>query len=190
MAPTGPLFRRDVSPQATTDLLIVFLVLVAVCISCVGALWILRRVRRSRKAAALLDQGGNDEKLGLPKKKGHRRVSGISIASTISFDKRKSQCKFVDEEKQEFMANTTPPPTGGLPQIHVTFPEEDDTTGKPQSGRVVVLHLDDKGGVGMAPVPEGEKPPPYQHERFESLDLERIGGLKEKEFSQTKPTAA
>ena len=189
MAPVGNLLRRDMSSQVTTDLVIVFLVLLVVIISSIGALWFLHRIRSNREASLLPKRTDEEERLSVPTKRGHRRASGISIASTLSLEKQHAQSRFVDEEKQEFLANTTPPPSGGLPQIHVTFPEETDGTGKPQSGRVVVLHVDDRGNVGMAPVPESEQLPPYPHERFESLDLQRIGGLKEKEFSETKTSA-
>ena len=185
MAPiTHTFHRRDFSNKTTIGLLTTFLVLIIVSIACVGALWFLRRTRRARQAAGLIPFEDDNDKLSTPKKRGHRRASGISIASTMSFssEKRKSGSKFVDEEKQEFLRNTTPPPSGGLPQIRITFPEETDEDGKKQSGRVVVLHVDDKGGVGMEPLPEGEQLPPYEQDRFVSLDLERIGGLKEKEY--------
>ncbi|GAM86076.1 hypothetical protein ANO11243_040860 [Dothideomycetidae sp. 11243] len=69
-----------------------------------------------------------------------------------------------------------------VPEIRITLPEEMDHTGNRRSGRVVVVHVGEST-VGYEPY--DEKLPPYQHsesERFQSLDLDRIGGLKEKEF--------
>ena len=75
----------------------------------------------------------------------------------------------------------------GLPEIRITFPDEEDSNEKSQSGRVVVVKISDKGGVGLEPVNDGHLPP-YQKsgtEYFQSLDLDRIGGLKEIEKSKS-----
>lgn len=73
-------------------------------------------------------------------------------------------------------------PTSPLPEIRITFPEEEDEAGKRKSGRVVVVRISENGGVGLEPLNEDHLPP-YQKsdaERFQSLDLDRLGGLKEK----------
>ena len=73
-----------------------------------------------------------------------------------------------------------------MPEIHITFPDEEHVGGKRKSGRVLVLRIGDSGSVGMGPISE-EQLPSYQStqaERFQSLDLERMGGLKEKEVPQ------
>ena len=73
------------------------------------------------------------------------------------------------------------PPQSPVPEIRITFPEEEDAGGKRQSGRVVVVRISEQGGLGLEPYNE-ESLPPYQSSdsgRFESLDLDRIGGLKE-----------
>lgn len=74
------------------------------------------------------------------------------------------------------------PCTGPLPEIRITFPEEQDEAGKRKSGRVVVVRISDNGGIGLEPYND-EHLPPYQRsdmDRFQSLDLDRMGGLKEK----------
>lgn len=188
------LYRRDGGSNVTVDLIVVLLVLIIVSIGCVGALWFLRRIRRRRESAGLLPMHNDnmDEKLTMPKKKGHRRLSGITISTGAPLvSDRRSSSKFVDEEKQQFIASTSPPPSAGnVPQIRITFPDETDTAGKRQSGRSVLIHVDDKGGIGMEPVHEDESLPPYEAGRFVSLDLDRMGGLKEKEHTDTKPAAA
>ena len=176
------LLRREGGSPTEVGLLIVLLVLLIVSVLSVGALWFLRRKHKAR-AALLLPTHVDSEKLSAPIKKGHRRISSVTISPSISLTaERQSYPRFVDEEKRELIATTTPSPSAGpLPQIRITFPEETDDSGKWQSGRVVLLHVDDKGGIGMEPVREDENLPPYETERFVSLDLDRIGGLKEKQ---------
>lgn len=68
-----------------------------------------------------------------------------------------------------------------VPEIRITFPDEQDEAGRPKSGRVVVVRVGETG-VGLEPLRD-EQLPAYEKEsgeRFHSLDMERIGGLKEK----------
>ena len=90
---------------------------------------------------------------------------------------RPSETIHVYQEKQ--LVSVDSPPQSPIPEIRITFPEEVDETGKRQSGRVVVVRVGESG-VGLEPV--DEKLPSYEKdgERFQSLDLERIGGLVEK----------
>jgi len=94
----------------------------------------------------------------------------------------KNESIFVYDEKMNLIHNSSSPPSATVPEIHITFPDEEGKSGH-QKGRVVVVHITDSGSVGMEPLVR-ESLPPYQKddaERFQSLDLERIGGLKEKE---------
>ena len=87
----------------------------------------------------------------------------------------------INNEKAAFL-ETDSAPSSPVPEIRITFPEEEGHDTKRQSGRVVVVKISDKGGVGLEPYQE--QLPAYQKEdgaRFQSLDLDRIGGLKEKE---------
>ena len=73
-------------------------------------------------------------------------------------------------------------PSDSLPEIRITFPEEEDEAGKRKSGRVVIVRIGENGGVGLEPCNDDHLPP-YQKsdaERLQSLDLDRMGGLKEK----------
>lgn len=84
------------------------------------------------------------------------------------------------------MEQGSSPPASPVPEIRITFPEEEDKSGKRKSGRVVVVRIGENGGVGLEPYQE-ESLPPYQSgefDRFQSLDLERIGGLREKEHGK------
>lgn len=93
---------------------------------------------------------------------------------------RRSEPICVYEEKQNLIANSTGPPPSTVPEIRITFPEEFDDAGRRQSGRVLVVRVGDHS-VGLEPLQE-ELPPYQRHsaDRFQSLDLDRIGGLKEK----------
>ena len=56
-----------------------------------------------------------------------------------------------------------------LPEIRLTFPDDDEDQHQ------LIVKIGDSGSVGLEPCPP---PPPYcEH----SLDLDRIGGLKEKD---------
>ena len=80
-------------------------------------------------------------------------------------------------------------PKSPVPEIRITFPEEEDEGGKRKSGRVVVVRISETGGVGLEPYTDDHLPP-YQKsdaERFQSLDLDRMGGLKEKNSSPRLP---
>lgn len=88
-------------------------------------------------------------------------------------------------EKSAFLEQTSSPPTSPVPEIRITFPEEEDNSGKRKSGRCVVVRISEAGGLGLEPYEETL--PPYQTsdpDRFQSLDLERMGGLKEKELDR------
>lgn len=162
---------RDDSSQATfnptmADLLIVLLVLVLVALLSVLALYFIRNRKRRQMEEGLPLY---DEKRSSIRSN-HRRI-------TV----RPSESIYVYQEKQNLIANSEAPPLSPIPEIRITFPEEVDDAGKRQSGRVVVVRVGETG-VGMEPVTENL--PPYQQsdsDRFQSLDLERIGGLKEKE---------
>jgi hypothetical protein len=82
-------------------------------------------------------------------------------------------------EKRSLMDSPPASPPLSLPEIRITFPDEDS-----EKGRVVVVRMGDNAAVGLGPVDDDkEQLPPYQaadDARFQSLDLERIGGLKEK----------
>lgn len=183
--------------------MITLLVLLLISLASVAALYFLRR-RRARQTAAQKNAGilpfhANSEKPlastykpSSSRRSRHRRLGNITISSHLPSrnNRRKSepQQSFVDAEKREFLASTSSEPTSPLPQIHITFPEEvDATTGQPTqgSGKVVRVFVDDKGSVGMAPVSKAEIEglSTEKDEHFVSLDLDRMGGLKETELN-------
>lgn len=151
-----------------TTLLVVLLVLVIVAVLLVAGLLVLRARRRARKQQELPMY---DEK---------RASTSSSLSHHRRVLVRPSESIYVIQEKQSLMDEANSPPPSPLPEIRITFPEEiDKDTGKRQSGRVVVVRVGDTG-VGLEPV---EDLPAYQKDegdRFQSIDLERVGGLVEK----------
>lgn len=154
--------------SAMIDLLISLLVLVLVGLALVGGLLVLRRKRLNREQSELPVHNGQC----VPQ---HRRLT-ISAPPYA-----KTESVLVYDEKRSLMENSSSPPPSPVPEIRITFPEEEDESGKRKSGRVVVVRISEAGGVGLEPCHEDL--PPYQSsdaERFQSLDIERMGGLKEK----------
>lgn len=166
------LFARDHEAQLSqtiVNLLIALLVLLVISICMCGALLFFRHRRRSRKAIN-----------GLPLYN-EKRDSGSSMASSLRrpFSKT-TESVYVLQEKQNLLDNSEEPRTAGVPEIRLTFPEEFDADGKRTSGRCVIVRVSESG-VGLEPVQE--KCPAYKSsegERFQSLDLDRVGGLTEK----------
>lgn len=147
------------------DLLISLLVLILLALALVGGLFILRRKRLARTESVLPVHNGQ-----VP---AHQRRLTITAGKTDSV--------IVYDEKRALMEDSSSPQSP-VPEIRITFPEEEDETGKRKSGRMVVVRISEAGSVGLEPC--HEELPPYQTTdtgRFHSLDIERMGGLKEKE---------
>lgn len=157
-------------------LLIALLVLTVIAILLIVSLLVLRHVRRSRKEAALPMY--NEKRRS--KTSNHRR---LTITAT-PVGARRPDSIYVYQEKQNLMDNSSSPPPSPIPEIRITFPEEVDESGKMRSGRVVVVRVGEHS-IGLEPLHENL--PPYQaNDRFQSLDLERLGGLKEKDLENDK----
>ena len=159
------------------SLLITLVVIIIVGILLIAALFFLRSQRkRSQQHQPLsqhpLHQDSNS------KTSNHRRLT-----ITASPYGCRSESVYIYNEKQALVNEMSSPPQSPIPEIRITFPEEQDEMGKRRSGRVVVVRISETGGVGLEPYHDDHLPP-YQRsdsEKFESLDLERIGGLKELE---------
>jgi hypothetical protein len=152
--------------NAMLDLMISLLVLVLLALALVGGLFIIRRKRQSMKKDSVL-----------PVHNGQIPTSQRRLTITTG----KHDSIMVYDEKRALMENSDSPPPSPVPEIRITFPEEEDESGRRKSGRVVVVRISDAGSVGLEPC--HEELPPYQTTdtgRFHSLDIERMGGLKEK----------
>ena len=154
-SPTNPTFIH---------LLIAFIALLTAALVLVAGLYILRRIRKAREI---------EEQLVYEEKPVRtHNVRGLSIRTSAN-----RTASIVFQEKQNLIANSSSPPPSPIPEIRITFPEDVDEHGRPHSGRVVVVRVGDHGGVGLEPLPSYQQ---STSDRFDSLDLERIGGLQEK----------
>lgn len=164
----------DIPSFEMNHLIFVFFTLLLLASICSIALYAIRRKRMAREAAVLPT---------------YHQVSHHRSASISNFNTgHRNESVFVYDEKMNLIHNSSNPPSGAVPEIHITFPDEDEKSGGSQKGRVVVVHITDSGSVGMEPL-NRDNLPPYQKEdadRFQSLDLERIGGLREKERSDRR----
>ena len=157
---------------AIVDLLIALLVLVLVGLGLVAGLLVLRRKRQNRKLSELPVHNGECRPVS------HQRRLTISASPGA-----KTESVLVYDEKRSLMEDSSAPPASPVPEIRITFPEEEDEAGKRKSGKVVTVRISDAGSVGLEPCND-EQLPPYQSsdvDRFHSLDIERMGGLKEKD---------
>lgn len=186
MAPAARMVVRDDSTSMSdgltptmVNLLIALLVLVFVGLVAVAAQYLLRKRRKSQRVGLPTH---NNNRQTRSKTSNHRR---LTITATPYG--RHSRSLHVLNEKQNLVDNSSSPPLSpdSIPEIRITFPEEEDEVGHRKSGRVVVVRVGETG-VGLEPFND-EGLPPYQTsdaDRFQSLDLERIGGLKDKEQNQ------
>lgn len=163
--------RDDSAPmnRTTIGLLVALLVLIIIGASVIGTLLVIRRRRRS-----------DERKMDLPL----YNEKAMSMSSSPASSPRRStkESIIVYQEKKNLLQHSDSPPNSPLPEIRITFPEEYDASGKRTSGRVVVVRVGDTS-VGLEPL--DEKLPLYEQEeggRFDSVDLERVGGLTEKQI--------
>ncbi|OAL44799.1 hypothetical protein IQ07DRAFT_592080 [Pyrenochaeta sp. DS3sAY3a] len=157
--------------QTHVALIVSLLVLVLLGMILIGGLLFLRSMRRAKKTA------NSDAQLPLYEK----RQSSHSRLTITAMPYKGRESVVVYSEKQDLMRSSPSTPTSPVPEIRITFPDEVDESGKRQSGRVVVVRVGEHS-VGLEPV--NDDLPPYQRDasdRFDSLDIDRIGGLKEKD---------
>ncbi|RFU72034.1 hypothetical protein TARUN_10227 [Trichoderma arundinaceum] len=151
---------------------IAFLILILVSV-----LLVLRRVRHKR-------QQQNQEPV-LPSyndvKNGHPNHRGLTIETTHN---GRSSVLFISSNGQPMLRTPGSPPHSpdNVPEIHITFPDEHDEQGRPRSGRVLVVRVGENATVGLEPMHD-EQLPAYEKGEFYSVDMDQIGGLKEKNHS-------
>lgn len=152
------------------QLLISLIILLSFAMILGGSLIALRRIRNQRKEAGMLPTYET----------ANRNGRGLRISTRDS--------AFVYSEKQQLLDASSPMPLSpdSVPEIRITFPEEEDKETGRRISRVMVVEVGEAGVGFVRPLKE-ESLPPYQQtsdDRFASVDLERIGGLKEKETSR------
>lgn len=161
--------------DSTINLLVVVLAIIVVLgLILVGTLLVLRRVRRQR----VRDNSPPQYNDVVHHDKNHQRL-------TIETRNGRSSVIMYNKDGRPMLANPNSPPHSpdNVPEIHITFPEEEGEGGKRKSGRVVVVRVGDNATVGLEPLDEDELPA-YEKESngsFYSIDMDDIGGLREKE---------
>ena len=178
--------RDDSSSNTMTPmmmkLLIALIILVFFAICLAGGLFILRARRKAKQIEKLTDLPFESSRSSF-KPSNHRRLT----VTAPPYDGH-SKPSYVYNEKEILVEDASQPssPTSPVPEIRITFPEEEDKAGKSKSGRVMIVRISETGGLGLEPYSD-EHLPAYQRsdaERFQSLDLERMGGLKELERNE------
>ncbi|KAJ9161846.1 hypothetical protein NKR19_g1889 [Coniochaeta hoffmannii] len=168
----------DASNSNLVNLLIALLSLVFLGLVLLAMFVGLRRVRKQQQ---LRQQETLPQYQDVKRSGNHRRLTietkgGMGQYSVSVF-----------RDGQPMLANPQSPPHSpdNVPEIHITFPDEEDKQGRRKSGRVVVVRLSEGSNVGLEPVSD-EQLPAYEKEsktQFYSIDMNQIGGLKEKDRS-------
>ncbi|KAK6222371.1 hypothetical protein LQW54_001071 [Pestalotiopsis sp. IQ-011] len=181
MSPINTIVARDAGDSENVmNLMITFLGLAFVALILAAILIMMRRKRLQKQR--MKDEGlpqYNDIQHECKLPDGSRRLT-ITTA-----DGRSSVV--VLNNNRPMLADPNAPPYSpkNIPEIHITFPDEHDDQGRKQDGRVMVVRVGETT-VGMEPVRE-EQLPAYEKESshgFYSIDMDQIGGLKEKDRSQ------
>jgi len=162
------MFRRsdeeDSSSGMIVKLLTALVVIAALGMFLGGVLLVIRRIKRNRAST-------------LPT---HTRNHSLTVTA-IPYRSKRSSLFGGLSEKKGFTDSQPGTPTSPIPEIRITFPEEEGIDGKRKSGRVVIVQVGEAGAAFVRDV-EPDNLPPYQKKGdFASVDLEKVGGLKEKE---------
>ncbi|KAL8773092.1 MAG: hypothetical protein Q9194_004418 [Teloschistes cf. exilis] len=179
MPPSRRLLGRDSThtPSLTptmTSLLIAFIVLAVTGLGLVAMLFFLRSHRKAKQQKQ--DQSLPVHKPSSKRSSNHRRLT----VSATPYARNAANSRALNE-KEYLDSPASSEPSSPIPEIRITFPEEEDDCGKRKSGRVVVVKISETGGVGLEPYHDEQLPAHGKDDahRFESLDLDRMGGLKE-----------
>ncbi|KAI1337812.1 hypothetical protein F5Y15DRAFT_389212 [Xylariaceae sp. FL0016] len=159
------------------NLMIAFLGVAFFALVLVALLVVLRRVRHAKRMREQVLPQYNDIKHD-----GGRNTRRLTIQTP---DGRSSV--LVLNNGRPMLSDPQSPPhsPSNVPEIHITFPDEQDEQGRSKKGSVVVVRVGDHS-VGLEPYHE-EQLPAYEKESktgFYSIDMDQIGGLKEKDRSQ------
>ena len=174
--------------------MIALLSLVFFALVLVAVLVLLRRMRRQQQGQRAGRAGADpllpqyyDAVAKRPSGNNHRGLTIHTAPSDAAAGPRHSVVVIDRATGRPMLANPTSPPHSpdNVPEIHITFPDEHDDQGRRKSGRVVVVRVGD-ATVGMEPLHGGEQLPAYEKEsktQFYAIDIDHIGGLKEKDRS-------
>src|ERR1700760_4444311 len=128
------LVARDSSNPAMLKALIALAVITTCLISGITTFTLLRLARRRRAASAAKRKTDSQ----------WRRLTIETMGHTAT----------LSQEKRSLIDGSSSPPTSPIvPEIRITLPDEvDKKTGRPQSGRVVVVRMGENASVGLEPL--------------------------------------
>lgn len=177
-APSADLRRRQDDKDGSEhmiNLMLTVLGLVFLALLLVSLLVLFRRRRLRRKQSQGLPTYNEVKQTANPR--------GLTIDT--AHDGR-SSILIIGCDGQPMLQNPNSPPHSpdNVPEIHITFPDEHDGHGHARNGRVLVVRVGDNATVGLEPVRDEEQLPAYEKEakgEFEFIDMDQIGGLKEKD---------
>jgi hypothetical protein len=166
--------RNDDGQEKMINLMLIILGLVFLALILASLLYLFHRRRRLQRLQKNTLPSYDDVKQVNPR--------GLTIETTHN---GRSSVYYIGRDGQPMLQNPHSPPHSpdNVPQIHITFPDEHDENGRTKSGRVLVVRVGDNAAVGLEPMHE-EQLPAYEKEakgQFQSIDMDRIGGLKEKD---------
>lgn len=166
----------DTGSNSTINMLVIVLaIIVALGVVLLGALLVLKKARQRQTLRDTSPPQYNDV-VQQDKNHHHLTIETRNGRTSIIYNK----------DGKPMLANPNSPPDSpdNVPEIHITFPDEEaDESGKRKSGRVVVVRVGDNATVGLEPLDEDDLPA-YEKEStssFYSIDMDDIGGLREKE---------
>lgn len=169
----------DTGSNPLINMLVVILaIIVSLGLVLFGVLLVLKKMRAQRTRQNSNPPQYNDVVHDGNGNKNHHHL-------TIETRNGRSSVVLYNKDGQPMLANPNSPPHSpdNVPEIHITFPEEEDESGRRKSGRVVVVRVGDNAAVGLEPLDEDQLPA-YEKEsssHFYSIDMDDIGGLREKE---------
>ncbi|KAI2612602.1 uncharacterized protein GGS25DRAFT_476103 [Hypoxylon fragiforme] len=174
------LYGRDTTlgveeSDTAVDLMIAFLGVSFFALVMVALLLVLRRAKRER-------QMQNET---LPHYNDIKHDGNHTRHLTIQTADGRSSILVLNGRPMLADPNSPPHSPNNVPEIHITFPDEQDENGRSKKGSVVVVRVGETS-VGLEPVKD-EQLPAYEKESstgFYSIDMDQIGGLKEKDRSQ------
>lgn len=166
---TSPLLRREEYQDGwsplTLDLMIVLVSLSFAGLISVGLIYAVRKYQahRSSRHATLPSYHT-------------RNIHDLHVAAPPYYDEKRRHSSGSGSSSSPGSGPSSP-----VPEIRITFPDDVDGEGRQLKGRVVVVRVGEKGGVGLEPVRD-EQLPKYERDgkKWDELDMELMGGLKEK----------
>ena len=169
--------RRDEQTQQPTaedhtiNILLTVLTVVFCSMIFFSVVLLFRRKQRSREI---------NEKSQLPEYQGGANPHNLTIETTHN---GYSSCVVIGRDGRPMLKNSSAPPNSpdNVPEIRITFPDEQDKQGQNQQGRVLIVRVGDNASVGLEPV-QDDQLPAYEKEakgQFYSIDMDQIGGLKD-----------